>query len=212
MIVSRNLILLPFLLFSFSVNSLGAHRIIINFENTPSISQEIELIKNIKNYSSAKQMQSYLLNERWIDHFLIKSSFFGNSIHAFIRSKKPQYIWRDQFYLDQHLTKFTYDGGHPELMHLNMPLEYLITWVNIESKYINLLNDHNLMIKSAAFEPVIGWYLIADNSLRINLGDDLLDSTYQKLALTLKYMFENKLTPSIIDLRYKAGAALNYGK
>jgi len=25
-------------------------------------------------------------------------------------------------------------------------------------------------------------------------------------------MFENNLTPSIIDLRYKAGAALNYGK
>jgi hypothetical protein len=32
------------------------------------------------------------------------------------------------------------------------------------------------------------------------------------LSLTLKYMFENNLTPSIIDLRYKAGAALNYGK
>jgi hypothetical protein len=44
------------------------------------------------------------------------------------------------------------------------------------------------------------------------LGDDLSNDTYQKLSLTLKYMFENNLTPSIIDLRYKAGAALNYGK
>ena len=27
-----------------------------------------------------------------------------------------------------------------------------------------------------------------------------------------KYIFENNLTPSIIDLRYRDGAALNYGK
>ncbi len=35
---------------------------------------------------------------------------------------------------------------------------------------------------------------------------------FEKLSLTLKYIFEKNLTPSIIDLRYKDGAALNYGK
>ena len=34
----------------------------------------------------------------------------------------------------------------------------------------------------------------------------------KKLSLTLKHIFEKNLTPSIIDLRYKDGVALNYGK
>ena len=34
----------------------------------------------------------------------------------------------------------------------------------------------------------------------------------EKLPLALKYIFEKNLTPSIIDLRYRDGAALNYGK
>ena len=93
-----------------------------------------------------------------------------------------------------------------------MPLEYLAVWVNIEMQYLTLLDDFNLTLKSANFEPVMGWYFITNNLLRINLGDDLSDDAYQKLSLTFKYMFENNLTPSIIDLRYKAGAALNYGK
>ena len=51
-----------------------------------------------------------------------------------------------------------------------------------------------------------------DKNIRINLGTDLSDSVIKKLTLTLKYIFEKNLTPSIIDLRYKDGAALNYGK
>ena len=40
-----------------------------------------------------------------------------------------------------------------------------------------------------------------------NAGDE-----FDELSLTLKYIFEKNLTPSIIDLRYRDGAALNYGK
>ena len=48
--------------------------------------------------------------------------------------------------------------------------------------------------------------------MRINMGSDLSYKIFKKLSLTLKYIFEKNLTPSIIDLRYKDGAALNYGK
>ena len=71
---------------------------------------------------------------------------------------------------------------------------------------------NNLNIISVAFINSEGWSFILDNNLRINLGTDLSDKTYQNLSLALKYIFEKNLTPSIIDLRYKNGAALNYGK
>ena len=57
-----------------------------------------------------------------------------------------------------------------------------------------------------------GWYFILKNNLRINLGSELSSDLNKKLLLTLKYIFEKNLTPSIIDLRYKNGAAINYGK
>jgi len=44
------------------------------------------------------------------------------------------------------------------------------------------------------------------------MGSNISCKTLEKLSLTLKYIFEKKLTPSIIDLRYRDGAALNYGK
>jgi len=212
MLDSCNHLLLSILLISFTSHSFADNRIIINFENIPSLNQEADLIKSAKHYSSAQKLQRHLAQQKWVDQFLIKSSFFGTSVQAFIKSKKPQYVWKDKFYLDQQLSKFNYDGGHLELIRLNMPVEYLTAWINIETQFLSLLDDFNLTIKSANYEPVIGWYFITNNSLRINLGENLSDDTYQKLSLTFKYMFENNLTPSIIDLRYKAGAALNYGK
>jgi len=212
MLGSYNHILLTIILLSFTSHSFAENRVIINFENMPSLNQEADLIKSIENYTSAKKLQRHLAKQNWVDQFLIKRSFFGTSVQAFIKSKKPYYVWKDKFYLDQNLSKFTYDGGYLELIRLNIPLENLAVWVNIEMQYLTLLDDFNLTLKSANFEPVMGWYFITNNSLRINLGDDLSDDTYQKLSLTFKYMFENNLTPSIIDLRYKAGAALNYGK
>jgi hypothetical protein len=212
MLGNCNHILLSILLLSFASNGFAENRIIITFENMPSLNQEADLIKSIENYTSAQKLQRHLAKQNWVDQFLIKRSFFGTSVQAFIKSKKPQYVWKGKFYLDQKLSKFTYDGGYLKLIRLNMPLEYLASWVNIETQYLTLLDNFNLTLESANFEPVIGWYFITNNSLRINLGDDLSNDTYQKLSLTFKYMFENNLTPSIIDLRYKAGAALNYGK
>jgi hypothetical protein len=48
--------------------------------------------------------------------------------------------------------------------------------------------------------------------LQIKLGSNLTSQSLEKISSTLKYIFENNLTPSIIDLRYRDGAALNYGK
>jgi hypothetical protein len=129
-----------------------------------------------------------------------------------LQSKKPKYVWKDKFYIDTKVSTFGYDGGYPDLIRLDMPFEYLTFWINAENQYITLFNDLSLTIRSVSFQPAVGWYLITSDALRVNLGDDLSNDTYQKLSLTLKYMFENNLTPSIIDLRYKAGAALNYGK
>jgi hypothetical protein len=84
--------------------------------------------------------------------------------------------------------------------------------LNVEQKFKVLLRDYNFEIVLVNFQTSEGWYLLTKNNLRINIGSEFSSEVYKKLSLTLKYMFENNLTPSIIDLRYKDGAALNYGK
>ena len=93
-----------------------------------------------------------------------------------------------------------------------MPIEFVEQWMLAEDKFQLIMAGNNLNIISVAFINSEGWSFILDNNLRINLGTDLSDKTYQNLSLALKYIFEKNLTPSIIDLRYKNGAALNYGK
>ncbi|MDP5038086.1 MAG: hypothetical protein NWQ36_03230 [SAR86 cluster bacterium] len=191
-------------------NKSDGQHIVINFENRLTLKKEVDMIQNIQSLLSSQQIQIYLQDQLWIETFLIKSSFFKPT-EVFIQSKKPKYVWRKKFYMDHKLSKFLYDGQHSHLIHLDMPIESLYSWIEAEDEVTLALDQFDLVIEEVNFNPAGGWHLITKN-LRINLGDDLSTQTYQKLSLTLKYMFENNLTPSIIDLRYKAGAALNYGK
>lgn len=191
-------------------NKVDGQHVVVYFAETPALLKEVEFIKQIPVNFSSQRINTYLRDQLWVETFLIKSNALKPT-QIFIESKKPKYIWRDEFYLDHKLSQFLYDGLHPHLIHLDMPIEELNTWVEAENQVTLVLDQYELIIKKVHYNSAGGWYLLTQN-LRINFGDDLSDESYKKLLYTLKYMFENNLTPSIIDLRYKAGAALNYGK
>ena len=46
----------------------------------------------------------------------------------------------------------------------------------------------------------------------IKIGNKLLNNKINSLKDTLNYLYENRKIPSMIDLRYKDGVALDYGK
>ena len=82
----------------------------------------------------------------------------------------------------------------------------------IRDRFYEVTEAFNLKISSVSYTEAEGWYFKTRNNLRINMGSDLSITIFEKLSLALKYIFEKNLTPSIIDLRYRDGAALNYGK
>ena len=133
-------------------------------------------------------------------------------VDQFIASKEPKYIWQEKFYLDSNLTMFLYSGEYPDLLHLDIPLDLVDEWLQFENELFSLVTIYNLTIFSVSYSKPEGWYFHTKNNIRINLGSELTSNVSKKLSLTLKYIFEKNLTPSIIDLRYKDGAALNYGK
>tara|TARA_B100001250_G_scaffold401034_1_gene412390 strand:+ start:1590 stop:2225 length:636 start_codon:yes stop_codon:yes gene_type:complete len=201
-------ILLP-LFFSCTVNN--DQEVTIVFESPPTLKQEQELVINLKNHIPKRNLSEFLNNQNWIDTYLIKRHAF-KPLEIFIKSKEPKYIWNEQFYLDRNLSKFLYFGEYPHLVNLDMPIELVDEWLKVEDKIFEVAEAFNLKISSVSYSEAEGWYFHTKNNLRINIGSDLSSRIFKKLSLALKYIFEKNLTPSIIDLRYKDGAALNYGK
>ena len=195
----------------FSCSNTNNEKIKIFFEKTPTLVEEQKLVLSLSGDFSNKNLLNILNNQNWIESFLIKKSLF-QSTEIFIASKEPKYIWQEKFYLDSNLSRFLYLGEYPYLLHLDIPIELIDKWLQFENKFFSIVTAYNLTIFSVSYTKAEGWYFNTKNNIRINLGSELTPNVYKKLSLTLKYIFEKNLTPSIIDLRYKDGAALNYGK
>ena len=192
-------------------SDISNQKTIIFFENPQFLEQEENLVIALGDVNSRKNLYKFLNNQNWINSFLIKKNLF-KPLEIFIESKEPKYIWQEKFYLDKNLSKFLYFQEHPDLLHLNTPIELVAEWLKVEKQFYEVTEAFNLKISSVSYTEAEGWYFKTRNNLRINMGSDLSNKIFEKLSLALKYIFEKNLTPSIIDLRYKDGAALNYGK
>ena len=186
-------------------------KINIVFDKPPTLKKEQEFISNISSLALNKNLSKFLKDQNWVNSFLIKKHAF-DPIEIFIETREPKYIWREKFYLDKDLSKFLYFGEHPNLLHLYMPIGMVDEWLKVQDQIYQAVEAFSLEISSVTYTEAEGWYFQSKNNLRVNLGSDLSSKVFKKLSLTLKYIFEKNLTPSIIDLRYEDGAALNYGK
>ena len=205
------LIFLFLITFLLSCSSDKNEKILIVFEKPPTLKKSQELVLNLSSDTPNKNLSKFLNNQNWINSFLIKKHAF-KSLEIFIDSKEPKYIWQENFYLDARLSKFSYFGEYPDLLHLDMPIEFVEEWLRVEEEIYALTSAFKIKISSISYSEPEGWHFTTKNNLQIKLGSDLSSEVLEKLQLTLKYIFEKNLTPRIIDLRYRDGAALNYGK
>ena len=211
MLSKRRLVFLVLIPILFGCSGNKNQKVVIIFENQPTLKKAQELVFSLPSNSSYKDLSKFLHKQNWIDTFLIKKHAL-KPLEIFIDSKEPKYIWKENFYLDASLTKFLYFGEYPDLLHLDMPIEFVNEWLEFEDEIYALTATYNYKITSISYSEVEGWRFTTKSNLQIKLGSDLSSKVLEKISLTLKYIFENNLTPSIIDLRYRDGAALNYGK
>ena len=205
------LIFLFLITFLLSCSGDKNENILIVFEKPPTLKKAQELVLNLSSDTPNKNLSKFLNNQNWINSFLIKKHAF-KPLEIFIDSKEPKYIWQENFYLDAGLRKFLYFGEYPDLLHLDMPIEFVEEWLRVEEEIYKLTSAFQLKISSIAYSEPEGWHFMTKSNFQIKLGSDLSSEVLEKLQLTLKYIFEKNLTPRIIDLRYRDGAALNYGK
>ena len=122
-----------------------------------------------------------------------------------IRNKKPLFVLNEKYFYDIYLNKFKYETSSKDLIFVYGPinnLEDIISIINIVSTRFN--------IKKINYNHVSGWEVVSRETT-IRFGKNLSDIKLKNFKDTLNYLLEIGRIPSIIDIRYKDGVAINYG-
>jgi predicted CopG family antitoxin len=199
-----NKIFLPLILF-FSLFSYAQYEIRVNFESGIEFKSQTDLINQIYNSGSKNDIEKLIKEEDWIEEYTLISKPFQKKIILNIRNKKPLFALNEKFFYDINLNKFKYERSNKDLIYVYGPI------TNLEDviKIINNVTER-FKVREIYYNPVSGWEVTSEETT-IRFGKSLLDIKFKNFNDTLNYLLDIGRIPSIIDIRYKDGVAINYG-
>ena len=193
-----------------SLNVSSKYLINLNFESGFEFESQKKLVSELKNSKSKKQIEKILMRQDWIKDFSLVYKPFKKEVYLSIVNREPIFVLNDQFFYDIDLHKFKFDNSKKDLVIVQGPIkneEDILLLINRIESVANI----NFEINKINYSYVNGWDIITDKLL-IRFGNNLNEKKFNDFEYTLNYLFENGKNPSIIDMRYKDGVALNYGK
>ncbi len=193
-----------------SLNVSSQYLINLNFESGFEFESQKKLVSELKNSKSKKQIEKILKRQDWIKDFSLVYKPFKKEVYLSIVNRDPIFVLNNQFFYDINLHKFKFDNSKKDLVIVQGPIkneEDILLLINIIESFANI----NFEISKINYSYVNGWDVITDKLL-IRFGNNLNEKKFNDFEYTLNYLFENGKNPSIIDMRYKDGVALNYGK
>ena len=193
-----------------SLNVSSQYLINLNFESGFEFESQKKLVSELKNSKSKKQIEKILKRQDWIKDFSLVYKPFKKEVYLSIVNREPIFVLNNQFFYDINLHKFKFDNSKKDLVIVQGPIkneEDILLLINRIESVVNI----NFEINKINYSYVNGWDVITDKLL-IRFGNNLNEKKFNDFEYTLNYLFENGKNPSIIDMRYKDGVALNYGK
>tara|TARA_Y100001947_G_scaffold23873_1_gene17551 strand:+ start:1096 stop:1722 length:627 start_codon:yes stop_codon:yes gene_type:complete len=193
-----------------SLNVSSQYLINLNFESGFEFESQKKLVSELKNSKSKKQIEKILMRQDWIKDFSLVYKPFKKEVYLSIVNREPIFVLNNQFFYDVNLHKFKFDNSKKDLVIVQGPIkneEDILLLINRIESVANI----NFEINKINYSYVNGWDVITDKLL-IRFGNNLNEKKFNDFEYTLNYLFENGKNPSIIDMRYKDGVALNYGK
>ena len=193
-----------------SLNVSSQYLINLNFESGFEFESQKKLVSELKNSKSKKQIEKILKRQDWIKDFSLVYKPFKKEVYLSIVNREPIFVLNNQFFYDINLNKFKFDNSKKDLVIVQGPIkneEDILLLINRIESVANI----NFEINKIYYSYVNGWDVITDKLL-IRFGNNLNEKKFNDFEYTLNYLFENGKNPSIIDMRYKDGVALNYGK
>ena len=192
------------------MNVSSQYLINLNFESGFEFESQKKLVSELKNSKSKKQIEKILKKQDWIKDFSLVYKPFKKEVYLSIVNREPIFVLNNQFFYDINLHKFKFDNSKKDLVIVQGPIkneEDILLLINRIESVENL----NVDINKINYSYINGWDVITDKLL-IRFGNNLNEKKFNDFEYTLNYLFENGKNPSIIDMRYKDGVALNYGK
>tara|TARA_Y100001970_G_scaffold20912_1_gene23741 strand:- start:159 stop:785 length:627 start_codon:yes stop_codon:yes gene_type:complete len=193
-----------------SLNVSSQYLINLNFESGFEFESQKKLVSELKNSKSKKQIEKILKRQDWIKDFSLVYKPFKKEVYLSIVNREPIFVLNNQFFYDINLHKFKFDNSKKDLVIVQGPIkneEDILLLINRIESVANI----NFEINKINYSYVNGWDVITDKLL-IRFGNNLNEKKFNDFEYTLNYLFENGKNPSIIDMRYKDGVSLNYGK
>ena len=194
--------------------NLSAKNLIIDitYESDFYLSSQTQLTKDLNNIKSKNDVEKILLNQDWIKSYYLKLHPFTKEVSVSIINKKPIYILNDMHYVDENSNLFKFDQTQLDLIRVNGPINNRdkILFIIESIKEIQQKN-YPLIIEVINYDHVSGWQ-VKTQKYNIKFGKNIPKSKFKTLKDTLNYLYERRTIPSMIDLRYKDGVALDYGK
>ena len=184
----------------------------ITFESGLELESQKNFLKDLEDISNKNEFEELLANQDWIEEYTLKYRPFKKSAVLNIKNRKPIFILNDIYFVDKNLKKFKFDKTEANIVRASGPIKDLADILKIINFFsIQEMNKEYFKLNSINYSHVTGW-AIQTNSSIIKIGKNIDEKKFKLLRETLNYLNDKRKIPNMIDLRYKDGAALNYGK
>ena len=192
--------------FLISTDLFAEYEIEINFESGFEFKSQKLLIETLRKTNSKRKIEKVLISEDWIENYSIMQKPFQKKIFIRIKNREPILVLNDEFFYDKNLFRFEYDKSKKDIIFVSAPEDLVEDALKIIARC-----EASIKIKTIKYSHVTGWDIKTDKFL-IRFGKHLTEKKFQNFEDTVNYLFEIGKNPSIIDIRYKDGVAIKYGK
>ena len=192
------------------VSLVAEYEININYESGFEFKSQKELLIILQKEDSSRGIERVIKNQEWIKDYSIIYKPFDKKIYISIKNRIPFFILNKEYFYDKNLNKFKFDETSQKLITVSGDINNLNNVVVL----VDLIESNKLIkheVDSINYNFISGWDVRTDKTL-IRFGKDISDKKLKTFKDTENYLYEIRKIPSIIDMRYKEGVALNYGK
>lgn len=180
----------------------------VDFQSGSLFKSQALFLNNLSKTKSKGEIESLIAEQDWILYYSIKYEK-DKKVSISIENKVPIFILNDKYYVDKNFSTFKYDNSNLGFIRVFSPIDEIKNAKTLID-FFEIL-DNKYMPNLIEYSYTSGW-IASNEKTRISMGKILSNDKLIRLEETINYLNQNTKIPSMIDVRYKDGIAINYGE